>query len=60
VQWRNLKEFDSQFKNYDFDPYDGEIKNSIVFQFPDSLNGERVGHTSSLHFSILEIINQLY
>jgi len=57
VQWRNLKEFDSQFKNYDFDPYYGEIKNSIVFQFPDSLNGERVGHTSSLYFSILEIVN---
>tara|TARA_S200000501_G_C20867444_1_gene762627 strand:+ start:4369 stop:5118 length:750 start_codon:yes stop_codon:yes gene_type:complete len=57
VQWRNLKEYDSQFKNYDFDPYDRIIKNSTVFQFPDSLNGERVGHTSSLYFSILEIIN---
>ena len=57
VQWRNLKEYDSQFKNYNFDPYDRIIKDSIVFQFPDSLNGERVGHTSSLYFSILEIIN---
>ena len=57
VQWRNLKEFDSQFKNYNFDPYDGYIKDSIVFQFPDSINGERVGHTSSLYFAILEIIN---
>ena len=34
-----------------------EIKNSIVVQFPDSLNGERVGHTSSLYFAILEIVN---
>ena len=57
VQWRNIKEFDSQFKKYDFDPYDREIKNSIVVQFPDSLDGERVGHTSSLYFAILEIIN---
>ena len=57
VQWRNIKEFDSQFKKYDFDPYDKDIKNSKVIQFPDSLNGERVGHTSSLYFSILEIIN---
>ena len=57
VQWRNLKEFDSQFKKYDFDPYDRDVKNSIVFQFPDSLDGERVGHTSSLYFSILEIAN---
>ena len=57
VQWRNIKEFDSQFKKYDFDPYDKEIKNSIVVQFPDSLNGERVGHTSSLYFAILEIVN---
>jgi len=57
IQWRNLKEFDSQFKNYDFDPYDGNIKNSIVYQFPDSIDGERVGHTSSLYFSILKIIN---
>jgi hypothetical protein len=57
VQWRNLKEFDSQFKKYDFDPYDNTIKDSIVFQFPDSLDGERVGHTSSLYFSILEIVN---
>jgi len=58
VQWRNIQEFDSQLKKYDFDPYNRNIKNSIVFQFPDSLNGERVGHTSSLYFSILEIINQ--
>lgn len=57
VQWRNIKEFDSQFKKYDFDPYDKDIKNSKIVQFPDSLNGERVGHTSSLYFSILEIIN---
>ena len=57
VQWRNIKEFDSQFKKYDFDPYDKNIKNSKIVQFPDSLNGERVGHTSSLYFSILEIIN---
>jgi len=57
VQWRNIKEFDSQFKKYDFDPYSKDIKNSKVVQFPDSLNGERVGHTSSLYFSILEIIN---
>ena len=57
VQWRNIKEFDSQFKKYDFDPYGKEIKNSIVVQFPDSLNGERVGHTSSLYFAILEIVN---
>ena len=57
VQWRNIKEFDSQFKKYDFDPYDKDIKNSKIIQFPDSLNGERVGHTSSLYFSILEIIN---
>ncbi|MAQ72470.1 MAG: hypothetical protein CMG20_02755 [Candidatus Marinimicrobia bacterium] len=57
VQWRNIKEFDSQFKKYDFDPYDNTIKDSIVFQFPDSLDGERVGHTSSLYFSVLEIIN---
>jgi len=57
VQWRNLKAFDSQFKKYDFDPYDRIIKDSIVFQFPDSLDGERVGHTSSLYFSVLEIIN---
>ena len=42
---------------YDFDPYGKEIKNSIVVQFPDSLNGERVGHTSSLYFAILEIVN---
>ena len=54
---RNLKEFDSQFKKYDFDPYNRVIKNSTVFQFPDSLDGERVGHTSSLYFSILEIVN---
>ena len=57
VQWRNIKEFDSQFKKYDFDTYDKEIKNSFVVQFPDSLNGERVGHTSSLYFAILEIVN---
>ena len=57
IQWRNIKEFDSQFKKYDFDPYDKDIKNSKIIQFPDSLNGERVGHTSSLYFSILEIIN---
>ena len=57
IQWRNIKEFDSQFKKYDFDPYDKDIKNSKIVQFPDSLNGERVGHTSSLYFSILEIIN---
>tara|TARA_Y100000389_G_scaffold191535_1_gene217865 strand:- start:1201 stop:1959 length:759 start_codon:yes stop_codon:yes gene_type:complete len=57
IQWRNLQEFDSQFKKYDFDPYDREIKNSIVFQLPDSINGERVGHTSSLYFSILEIVD---
>ena len=57
VQWRNIKEFDSQLKKYDFNPYDRIIKNSIVFQFPDSLDGERVGHTASLYFSILEIIN---
>ena len=57
VQWRNIKEFDSQFKKYDFDPYDNTIKDSIVFQFPDSLDGERVGLTSSLYFSVLEIIN---
>ena len=57
VQWRNIKEFDSQFKKYDFDPYEKDIKNSMIIQFPDSLNGERVGHTSSLYFSILEIVN---
>tara|TARA_Y100001970_G_scaffold106563_1_gene133542 strand:+ start:2358 stop:3104 length:747 start_codon:yes stop_codon:yes gene_type:complete len=57
VQWRNMQAFDSQLKKYDFDPYNRNIKNSAVFQFPDSLNGERVGHTSSLYFSILEIIN---
>ena len=57
VQWRNIKEFDSQFKKYDFDPYDKDIRNSTIVQFPDSINGERVGHTSSLYFSILEIIN---
>ena len=57
VQWRNLKEFDSQFKKYDFDPCDRVIKDSVVFQFPDSLDGERVGHTSSLYFSVLEIVN---
>ncbi|MEC7822420.1 MAG: hypothetical protein VYA20_01550 [Candidatus Neomarinimicrobiota bacterium] len=57
IQWRNLPEFDSQLKKYDFDPYNQTIKNSVVFQFPDSLNGERVGHTLSLYFSILEIIN---
>ena len=56
VQWRNVQEFDSQLKKYNFDPYNRNIKNSVVFQFPDSLNGERVGHTSSLYFSILEII----
>jgi hypothetical protein len=57
VQWRNIKEFDSQFKKYDFDPYEKDIKNSMIIQFPDSLNGERVGHTSSLYFAILEIVN---
>ena len=56
IQWRNVQEFDSQLKKYNFDPYNRNIKNSVVFQFPDSLNGERVGHTSSLYFSILEII----
>ena len=57
VQWRNVQAFDSQLKKYNFDPYNRDIKDSVVFQFPDSLNGERVGHTSSLYFSILEIID---
>ncbi|MEE3139035.1 MAG: hypothetical protein VX271_00880, partial [Candidatus Neomarinimicrobiota bacterium] len=56
MRWQNIKEFDSQFKKYDFNPYDREIKDSVIFQFPDSLNNERVGHTASLYFSILEII----
>ena len=34
-----------------------KLKITIVVQFPDSLNGERVGHTSSLYFAILEIVN---
>ena len=33
------------------------LKIQSFFQFPDSLDGERVGHTSSLYFSILEIAN---
>ena len=56
IRWQNIKEFDSQFKKYDFNPYDREVKGSVIFQFPDSLNNERVGHTASLYFSILEII----
>ena len=56
IRWQNIKEFDSQFKKYDFNPYDREIKDSVIVQFPDSLNNERVGHTASLYFSILDII----
>ena len=51
-----LKNLTLSLRSMIFDPYDKKIKNSIVVQFPDS-NGERVGHTSSLYFVILEIVN---
>jgi hypothetical protein len=60
VEWRNIQAFDSQYKLYPFDVYDKKIKNSIVYTFPDSIDGERVGHTKSLYFSVLEIVRKLY
>lgn len=58
IEWRNLQDYDSQYKLYPFDVYDKKIKNSVVYIFPDSINGERVGHTKSLYFSVLEIVRK--